>query len=193
MTQQTVLTDEPVNPAPDYSEMSRDDLERHATRMAQMLGDAKQREFYEKYAFDSKSAPSCICCGHVPEDIAVRHADIPAIVVCKRCHEAATQPAEPVSGLRERDLTEALANLDPLVRALMNRLGSGEACCGLDVDQSSQDSTTQVLLRAIDKFEERVRNEAKHGHPQLTEWERRADLEAEEARAVLLDKQGERQ
>lgn len=66
------------------------------------------------------------------------------------------QQNEPVKVLRERELTQALSNLDPLVRELMNRLGSGEACGGLDGDQSKLNSTTQVLLRAIDKFEERV-------------------------------------
>lgn len=88
-------------PHPDYSEMSREALERHAASMAQLLSDDKPRAFWERYAIGPKSAPSCICCGHVPDEVAIQHAEIPSIVVCRRCYDAATAPVaqEPVATL----------------------------------------------------------------------------------------------
>lgn len=95
-------------PHPDYSEMSRETLERHAASMAQLLSDDKPRAFWERYAIGPKSAPSCICCGHVPDEVAIQHAEIPSIVVCRRCHDAATAPVaqEPVAWIRTTDITE---------------------------------------------------------------------------------------
>lgn len=81
-----------AEPRPDYSEMSREALERHAASMAQALADDKPRAFWERYAIGPKSAPSCICCGRIPDDVAVQHAEIPSIVVCRCCHDAATAP-----------------------------------------------------------------------------------------------------
>lgn len=81
----------------DHSEMSREALEQHATRMAQMVADDKPRQFYDRYALGPASTPSCICCGRIPGAIAVRHSEIPGIVVCQKCHDAATKPAEKVT------------------------------------------------------------------------------------------------
>lgn len=74
---------------PDYSEMSREALERHAQRMAQMLSDSRPIEFHSKHAFASKAMPSCLCCGKLPEKVAIKHMELPNIVICKPCRDAA--------------------------------------------------------------------------------------------------------
>lgn len=45
-------------------------------------------EFFNKHGLGSKLAPSCLVCGKVPadaDDIAIRHMELPNIIVCKRC------------------------------------------------------------------------------------------------------------
>lgn len=59
----------------------------------------------------------------------------------------------------------AVANIDGFVIAILNRLGSGAACGGLDVDQTEYHSTTQVVLRAIDDFEARLKQPAATAQP----------------------------
>jgi hypothetical protein len=48
--------------------------------------------FFNKHSLGSKLPPSCLVCGHVPadvEDIAIRHMELPNIVVCLTCRERA--------------------------------------------------------------------------------------------------------
>ncbi|WP_395406239.1 hypothetical protein ACHMW6_06085 [Pseudoduganella sp. UC29_106] len=78
---------------PDYSEMSRDALERHAARMAQALASDTERKFYNKHATGPMLPPSCFCCGKLPNRIAIRHMELPGIVVCEDCRSAALSPA----------------------------------------------------------------------------------------------------
>lgn len=73
---------------PDYSEMSREALERHAARMAQALANDKPRQFYDKYATGPMMPPSCLCCGQLPDKVAIQHAELPGIVVCEKCRAA---------------------------------------------------------------------------------------------------------
>lgn len=75
----------------------------------------------------------------------------------KKCPDCAHKDAQS-SGPHDRDQRNVLMNIGPFVRALMSRLGGGEACCGLDGDQSHPYSTTQVVLRTIDEFESRLRS-----------------------------------
>lgn len=84
-------------PAPDYSEMSREALERHAARMAQALADDRPRKFWERYALGPLMAPSCLCCGKLPDKVAIQHIELPCIVICEKCRNAATlqPPAQP--------------------------------------------------------------------------------------------------
>lgn len=70
---------------PDYSDMSREALERHAARMAQALADDRPRKFYDKYATGPMLAPSCLYCGKLPNKVAIRHLELPGIVVCEAC------------------------------------------------------------------------------------------------------------
>jgi hypothetical protein len=82
---------------PDYSEMSREQLERHAARMAQALADNKPREFWQKHANGPMLPPSCLCCGKLPDEVAIKHLELPGIVICRACRDAAlAQPAAPV-------------------------------------------------------------------------------------------------
>lgn len=47
------------------------------------------RAFYDRYALGPKTAPSCLVCGQPLDDKpAVQHAELPGIVVCRRCKEA---------------------------------------------------------------------------------------------------------
>lgn len=49
--------------------------------------------FFNKHSLGSKLPPSCLVCGHAPgdvEDIAIRHMDLPNIIVCKKCRDAST-------------------------------------------------------------------------------------------------------
>jgi hypothetical protein len=78
-----IPTEEPTDRG--YSEMSRESLERHAMRMAEALSDDAPRKFFERHAMGPKRAPSCLCCGEVPEQIAVQHMELPGIVVCAKC------------------------------------------------------------------------------------------------------------
>ena len=81
--------DEPQAEQPsDYSEMSREQLERHAARMSQALADDKPRAFYKKYALGQLAAPSCFCCGQVggsSAQAAIRHLELPDIFICSDC------------------------------------------------------------------------------------------------------------
>jgi hypothetical protein len=77
-----------TEPAPDYSDMSREALERHARRMAQALADDKARAFYRKHALGPLAAPSCLCCGQLPEKVAIQHMELPEVVLCEKCRNA---------------------------------------------------------------------------------------------------------
>lgn len=82
----TALSAEDGEAVADYSEMSREALERHAARMAQSLANDAPRKFYDKHATGAMLAPSCLCCGQLPEEIAITHLELPGIVVCRKCH-----------------------------------------------------------------------------------------------------------
>jgi hypothetical protein len=51
------------------------------------------QQFHSKHALGALAAPSCLCCGHqthpITRPIAVQHMELPAIVVCKQCKDAA--------------------------------------------------------------------------------------------------------
>lgn len=79
---------------PDYSDLSRQALEAHAARMAQLLEDNRPIAFHRRHAVGSLAAPSCLCCGKLPEEVAVKHMELPNIVICKKCHALATAPAQ---------------------------------------------------------------------------------------------------
>lgn len=51
--------------------------------------------FFNKHSLGSKLPPSCLVCGQVPadvEDIAIRHMELPSIIVCLKCLEATRSP-----------------------------------------------------------------------------------------------------
>ena len=45
--------------------------------------------FFERYALGPMRKPSCFVCGQLPEKIAITHGDLPGIVVCEKCRDAA--------------------------------------------------------------------------------------------------------
>ena len=47
------------------------------------------RRFFERYALGPMRKPSCLVCGQLPEEVAITHGDLPGIVVCKKCRDAA--------------------------------------------------------------------------------------------------------
>lgn len=51
------------------------------------------QQFHTKHALGALAAPSCLCCGQqthpITRPIAVQHMELPAIVVCKQCKDAA--------------------------------------------------------------------------------------------------------
>jgi len=67
--------------------------------------------FHTKHALGPMTAPSCLCCGQLPESIAIKHAELPGIVICTKCRDAAlasNPPAEeqkPVEGGANYTLT----------------------------------------------------------------------------------------
>lgn len=50
--------------------------------------------FHEKHALGPMRAPSCLCCGQLPESIAIKHAELPGIVICTKCRDATTENAK---------------------------------------------------------------------------------------------------
>lgn len=38
------------------------------------------------------AAPSCLCCGKLPDEVAIRHMELPGVVICKTCRDAALPP-----------------------------------------------------------------------------------------------------
>lgn len=70
-----------------------------------------QREFFDKHALGPKSAPSCLCCGRSMQGLqpAIQHGELPAIVICERCRDAALSSTEPQAGV-----VDALLNLQPM-------------------------------------------------------------------------------
>jgi hypothetical protein len=56
------------------------------------------QQFHTKHALGGKAAPSCLCCGHqthpVTRPVAIKHMELPAIVICKQCRDSAS-PAMP--------------------------------------------------------------------------------------------------
>jgi hypothetical protein len=47
------------------------------------------QEFHAKHGLPSKTIVSCLCCGHVHEEIAISHMELPNIVICRECHSGA--------------------------------------------------------------------------------------------------------
>lgn len=73
-----------------------------AVRLSGDASDADERmrhdypllqRFHSKHALGALAAPSCLCCGQqthpITRPIAVQHMELPAIVVCKQCKDAA--------------------------------------------------------------------------------------------------------
>ena len=60
-------------------------------------------QFHAKHALGPMLPPSCLCCGHqtnpITHPVAVQHMELPGVVICKSCHDAAlAQPQqEPVA------------------------------------------------------------------------------------------------
>lgn len=52
--------------------------------------------FHERHALGPMAQPSCLCCGQLPESVAIKHAELPGILICVKCRDAAlaTQPLE---------------------------------------------------------------------------------------------------
>jgi hypothetical protein len=82
------------------------------------------QRFHTKHALGGKAAPSCLCCGHqthpVTRPAAIKHMELPAIVICKQCRDSAS-PA--MSSDLHAALTELLDDDD--VRATIG-LGACE-------------------------------------------------------------------
>jgi hypothetical protein len=55
----------------------------------------KLSEFFSKYAIGPKLPPSCFVCGQIVIEPAVTHAELPGIICCKRCKDAADRAAQP--------------------------------------------------------------------------------------------------
>jgi hypothetical protein len=71
---------------------ARDEAERSADETTALLpADQKLKEFFSKHALGPLARPSCIVCGHVPKDwpLAIQHMELPGIVVCFPCRDAA--------------------------------------------------------------------------------------------------------
>jgi hypothetical protein len=53
------------------------------------------QQLHSKHAMGALSAPSCLCCGESTQgrEVAIQHLELPAIVICKRCRDAATGAA----------------------------------------------------------------------------------------------------
>jgi len=51
------------------------------------------QQFHTKYALGPKLPPSCLVCGQqtnpVTRPVAIQHAELPGIVVCTKCRDAA--------------------------------------------------------------------------------------------------------
>jgi hypothetical protein len=78
------------------------------------------RAFFEKHALGPKALPSCLVCGRVTvgDDVAIQHMELPAIVVCAPCRNAAlranagsTNAAAAVPGTDALNTTEAPSKL----------------------------------------------------------------------------------
>lgn len=56
-------------------------------------GDKKLLDFFNKHALGSLEAPSCLVCGKSTQgkEVAIRHMELPNIVVCSECRGAALE------------------------------------------------------------------------------------------------------
>jgi hypothetical protein len=63
----------------------RDEVMRHDFPVLQ--------QFHTKYALGPLAAPSCLCCGKSTQgiEIGVQHMELPGVVICKPCKDAASQ------------------------------------------------------------------------------------------------------
>lgn len=95
------------------------------------------QRFHSKHALGALAAPSCLCCGQQTgpaRPIAVQHMELPAIVICKPCKDAAAGVAAVPAG--DSMLERAVRGMnavdeghDPLCMAVLR----GKECtCGVD-------------------------------------------------------------
>lgn len=49
-------------------------------------------DFFDRYALGPKLPPSCLCCGQLPDEVVIQHAELPGIVVCRKCRDATHRP-----------------------------------------------------------------------------------------------------
>lgn len=53
------------------------------------------QRFFDKYGLPPKVRPSCLVCGRSDRETAIQHAELPSIIVCVICRDAAaTAPRE---------------------------------------------------------------------------------------------------
>lgn len=74
-------------------------------------------EFFAKYALGPMTAPSCLCCGRTTkvEDYAVRHAELPGIIICRACKSATETSATPTATASQ---VEELSRIEAMVAML---------------------------------------------------------------------------
>lgn len=51
-------------------------------------------KFFTKYALGPLLSPSCLCCGKTCHEPAISHTELPVIVICKKCRDAAISAGE---------------------------------------------------------------------------------------------------
>jgi hypothetical protein len=70
-------------------------------------------KFFAKYALGPMTAPSCLCCGRTTkvEDYAVRHAELPGIIICRACKSATETSATPTATASQASREEQMVTL----------------------------------------------------------------------------------
>jgi hypothetical protein len=86
-------------------------------------------EFFAKYALGPMTAPSCLCCGRTTkvEDYAVRHAELPGIIICRACKSATETSATPTATASQESAPgqEAVALTDEQVDRMLSAVIPG--------------------------------------------------------------------
>lgn len=143
------------------------------------------QQFHSKHALGALSAPSCLCCGRqthpITRPIAVQHMELPAIVICKQCKDAAEQPValahctqEQIDALSHHQIADWLRRYShPLLKAAADSID---------------------YLAAQEDLLEKAQQAAERAHAELAEVKRPLDEQMARLnqRVVELNADGER-
>lgn len=129
------------------------------------------QQFHTKHALGPMMPPSCLCCGQqthpITRPVAVKHMELPGIVVCQQCHSAAISSA-PAQAEKVEPVATAPCNgmncgcTDGVSHSLECHAEPAAAIAGgsfvpaQSAPQSLLDAAEKALMEAAEKIEGQV-------------------------------------